>query len=106
MVGKNETVKVTERAKEALREKKRAANIESPEVGLRLASGPGGMLGLVADRPKAGDTVVKDGDSTVLLVDPEVSALVLAGRIVDCRMTGDGKVELVITRTGIGEARR
>lgn len=91
-------VHVTERAKEALLRKKLSANLDDPDVGLRLAAGPGGQLGLVADRVKAGDQVVTHKDSMVLLVDPQMSALVVAGRSVDCRRTADGKVELVLRR--------
>lgn len=96
-------IHVTERAKEALLDKKLSKNIVDPDVGLRLASGPGGRLGLVAGRKKAGDEVVRHRDSTVLLVDPEISALVLTGRTIDCRRCGAGRVELVLTRGAIGE---
>lgn len=92
-------VHVTERAKEVLLETKRSANIKDPEVGLRLAHSPGGGLGLFADRMKAGDQVVKHEDSTVLLVDAELSELFLAGRTVDCTQSG-GKTDLVLTAPG------
>jgi hypothetical protein len=94
-------VHVTERAKEALFCKKLSANLDRPDIGLRLAAGPGGRLGLVADRVKAGDQVVTHKDSMVLLVDPLMSALVVAGRFVDCRRTDDGTLELVLRRTTI-----
>lgn len=93
-------VQVTERAKEALLQKKLSANIHDPEVGLRLLAHPSGMLGLVADRVKAGDHVVRHKDSTVLLVDPEMSDLVLASGTVDCREIDDGgRIELVLRRS-------
>lgn len=89
-------VNVTERAKEELLRKKVAGRIEDPEVGLRLATAAGGQLVLVADRAKDGDDIVMYKDSTVLLVDREMSALVLAGRIVDCTKTEEGKPALVV----------
>lgn len=88
-------VHVTERAKDLLLERKRSANIHDPGAALRLARNPGGKLGLIADRMKAGDQVVKHQDSIVLLVDAELSELVLAGRTVDCR-EAEGRSELVI----------
>jgi hypothetical protein len=92
-------VSVTERAKDALLARKRSANINDPRVGLRLARSPGGKVALFADRMKAGDQVVKHQDSTVLLVDAELSELVLAGRTVDCAPRG-GRRELVLTVRG------
>lgn len=99
-------VHVTERAKEALLQKKVAANLDRPDIGLRLAARPGGQLGLVADRAKAGDHVVRHKDSTVLLVDPQISELVITGRAIDCRRTHDGRVELVLRRLPIDGPRR
>lgn len=98
-------VHVTELAKEVLLERKRSENINEPEVGLRLARSPGGKLALFADRVKAGDQVVKHKDSTVLLVDAELSELVLAGRTVDCKQRA-GRKELVLTTPGGGAAQR
>ncbi len=89
-------VHVTERAKEVLLERKRSANINDPGAGLRLARSAGGKLALFADRVKAGDQVVKHKDSTVLLVDAELSELILAGRTVDCTQPG-GRADLVLT---------
>jgi hypothetical protein len=89
-------IHVTQHARDALLNKKRLANIADPDVGLRLASSPDGKLGLVADRQKAGDEVVRHKDSTVLLVDPGMSALVLRGRTVDCRQSDDGQEEIVL----------
>ena len=92
---------VTERAKEVLHQKKRA-HVPSREMGLRLASSGYGRLGLVASRVKAGDQVVLYHDEPVLLVDAELSELVLAGKTVDCRETDDGSVEFVLR--GVGRA--
>ena len=89
-------VRVAERSKQALLARKRSASINDRDVGLRLARSPGGTVALFADRMKAGDQVVKHQDSTVLLVDAELSELLLAGRTVDCALRG-GKPELVLT---------
>ena len=93
-------VHVTERAKDVLLGKRAAANIQDPSVGLRLTTEASGKLTLVADRAKAGDEVVTHKDSTVLMVDPEVSTFVLAGRTIDCKQTDDGRLQLVLTSTG------
>ncbi|MBI1735499.1 MAG: hypothetical protein HYR51_10025 [Candidatus Rokubacteria bacterium] len=90
---------VTERAKEALLEKKRSANIGNANVALRLAPLSGGRLALVADSPRAGDQVVTYKESTVLLVDAELSGSILAGRTVDCRPAEDGRLEVVVTNS-------
>lgn len=91
-------VHVTQHAKEALLAVKRRAQIESPEIGLRLAVGRKGLLGLIPDRPKAGDQVVKHEEATVLLIDPQVSALVVSGRMIDGRRTEGGRTEIVLKR--------
>jgi hypothetical protein len=93
---------VTENAKTVLLEKKRLANIDQPDVGFRLATSTAGDLGLVADKPKAGDEVVKRGEVVVLMADPAVSAFVLAGRTLDCRQNAEGKMELVLRRGARG----
>jgi hypothetical protein len=92
-------VAVTERAKQVLLARKLSANINDPGVGLRLARRSGGKLTLFADRMKAGDQVVKHRDSTVLLVDAELSEIVLGGKTVDCTQRG-GRTELVLTTRG------
>jgi hypothetical protein len=99
-------VHVTERAKEALLQKKMAANLDRPDIGLRLALRPDGQLGLLADRAKAGDQVVRHKDSTVLLVDPHISELVITGRTIDCQRTHDGRVELILRRFRIDDGQR
>ena len=98
-------VSVTERAKQALVVRKRSANINDPDVGLRLARRSGGKVALFPDRMKAGDQVVKHQDATVLLVDAELSELVLAGRTVDCRQSGD-RTDLVLTMRRGGTRQR
>ncbi len=89
-------IQVTDRAKDVLLQKKAAANIEDPDVGLRLTSEPSGKVTLVVDRPKAGDEVVTHRESTILLVDPDVSVFLMAGRTVDCREIDGGGVQLVL----------
>lgn len=92
-------VGVTDRAKEALLQRRRLADIRSPEIGLRLACVAPGEVVLVPDRVKAGDQIVKHEDSTVLLVDAELSEGLLAGRTVDCGDTGGGGSTLVVRAT-------
>jgi hypothetical protein len=92
-------VHITDRAKEALLRKKLLANIVDRDVGLRLAAGPGGQLGLVPDRAKAGDEVVTHKDSTIFLVDPQMSALVIAGRTIDCGRDASRDDDLFLIRT-------
>lgn len=88
---------VTERAKEALLEKKLAANLSNVNVTIRLAPLAGGRLALVVDSPRADDQVVTHKEATVLLVGAELSESILAGRTVDCRKADNGKLEVVIT---------
>ena len=88
-------VHVTERAKKVLLEIRRSANIDDPDTSLRLARSSGRRLALVADRMKAGDQIVKNKDATVLLVDAELSELILAGLTVDSAQTG-GRADLVL----------
>jgi hypothetical protein len=92
-------VSVTERAKQQLLGRKLSANINDPEMGLRLARGPAGKLALFADRVKAGDQVVRYQDATVLLVDVELSEFILAGGTVDCAPNG-GRTDLILTTPG------
>lgn len=92
-------VGVTERAKEALLQRKRLADIRSRDVGLRLAYVPSGEVVLLPDRVRAGDQVVKHEGSTVLLVDAELSEGLLAGRTVDCRDSRGGGSRLVVRAT-------
>ncbi len=89
---------VTTRAKEALLEKKRAANITDREVGLRVASNSAGDYVLVADRARADDQVVEHEGATVLLVDTDTQGK-LTGVTMDCRDTPEGRKELVLARS-------
>jgi hypothetical protein len=98
-------VHVTQQAKEALVLTRRRASIADPTVGLRLAFGHDGSLGLVQDRAKAGDHVVKHDDATVLLVDPEISALTVTGRVIDYLPGSDGRMQFVLRRITDAERR-
>jgi hypothetical protein len=98
-------VHVTEDAKQALFDAMRAAGVDAPEVGLRLSLGPQGGLSLVPDRPKAGDDVVRHGEHTVLLVDPQTAALAVSGRSIDCRRDDEGEVRFFLRRTRPEERR-
>lgn len=95
-------IEITERAKKALLAKKLDTGIVDLDVGLRLASTTDGTLVLVLDRAKAGDHVVKYGNSTVLLADPATTASVITGRIVDCR-SAEGRVEIILTPRQLSE---
>lgn len=101
-------VHVTERAKEVLLQRK-PPHLPEREAGLRMvlrtAFAPSRRLSLVTDRVKAGDQVVTHKDSTVLLIDARLSALVLSGATVDCRDAEDGRPQLVLRSSGpIGRA--
>jgi len=72
------------------------ANTDDPEVGLRLALGPGGQLALVLDKEAEGDQVVEHEGSKVLLVGAEL-AFVVDGVTIDVRDTEDGP-RLVVLR--------
>lgn len=86
---------VTEQAKQILLEKKRSANVQAAEVGLRVTPDGSGGLGLVADRPGQGDHVVEHDGSTVLVVAPELAAQ-LSGLRLECRERPGGQTDLVL----------
>ena len=88
---------VTERAKEYLLQRKLAVRLDNRHVGMRLASISPGKLALIADSPRPGDQIVMHKESTVLLIDAELSGSILAGRTVDCKRAGDGRLEVVVT---------
>ncbi len=71
------------------------ANTDDPEVGLRLALGPGGQLALVLDKEAEGDQVVEHEGSKVLLVGAEL-AFVVDGVTIDVRDTEDGPRLIVL----------
>jgi Fe-S cluster assembly iron-binding protein IscA len=85
---------ITENAKDALIQLRNSAEIDQPEVGLRLASGDAGRLELVVDRPKEGDQVLEHDGCKVLIVGEEVSSSFDGGTL-DCRPGPEG-LRLVI----------
>lgn len=86
---------VTSEARQLLLEALQA-NTDDPEVGLRLALGPGGQLALVLDKEAEGDQVIEHKGSKVLLVGAELSFIV-DGMTLDTRDTEDGP-RLVVLR--------
>jgi hypothetical protein len=98
-------ITITERAKKALLAKKLAAAIPDVDVGFRLTSAPDGAIVLDTDRAKPGDDVVAYRASTVLLVDAPTAAFVVAQRIVDCRRSEAGRLEVVLTYQQLTEHR-
>jgi hypothetical protein len=89
---------VTERAKEHLLDMKLSANLNQPEVGLRLQPASTGELQLFPDRAAEGDQVVEHGGSKVLLIGPDTSDAIGDGHL-DCQETAPGQVQLVLTRS-------
>jgi Fe-S cluster assembly iron-binding protein IscA len=85
---------VTNEAKQLLLEAL-LANTDDPEIGLRLALGPGGQLALVLDKEAEGDQVVEHKGSKVLLVGAEL-AFVVDGVTIDVRDTEDGPRLIVL----------
>ena len=89
-------VAVTDRAKERLLEMKNLANIDQPEVGLRLEPGDNGQWRLIPDEATESDQIVEHAGSKVLLIDADVSDAVGEGEV-DCVETDAGSLELVLT---------
>ena len=89
-------VKVTARALDMLAEIKASANIDVPDIGLRLEPATPGGLGLHLDRERAGDQIVEYAGEKVLLVDDRLSE-VLTGVEIDCEPVGK-EMQLVIGR--------
>lgn len=81
---------VTQNAKRLLKEVL-LDHIDDPEVGLRLSPEPFGKLGLVLSRENHGDQVVRHEGVKVLLVAPEVNAL-LDNATLDVQDSPDGPV--------------
>jgi hypothetical protein len=90
-------ITVTTRAKDALLQIRAAANIEVPEIAMRLEPEESGF-GLAPDTQKPGDQVVEFAGTTVLLVDDEL-AEDLTGVTIDSHTT-DAGVRLVIEAAG------
>ena len=94
---------VTARAKEALAQMRASANVNDPEMGLRLEAGStGGMFGLFPDREKPGDHIVEhDGTKVLLIADGLADAL--TGAKIDAKLAG-ASPQLVIGRADPGSA--
>jgi hypothetical protein len=90
-------IAVTERAKEQLLDMKRSANINEPEVGLRLKPAATGEWELFPDQAIEGDQVVEHGGYKLLLIGADASDA-LGDRQVDCQETAPGQVKLVLSR--------
>lgn len=90
-------VTVTTRAKDALLQLRAAANIEDPEIALRLEPEESGF-GLAPDTQKPGDQIVEFAGTAVLLVGDEL-AEDLTGVTIDSHST-DAGVRLVIGAPG------
>ena len=89
-------VKVTARALDMLAEIKASANIDVPDIGLRLEPATSGGLGLLLDRERAGDQIVEYAGEKVLLVEDQL-AEALTGAEIDCEPVGK-EMQLVIGR--------
>ncbi len=90
-------VAVTTRAKDALLQLRAAANIDDPEIAMRLEAEQSGF-GLAPDTQKPGDQVVEFAGTTVLLVGDGL-AEDLTGVTIDSHTT-DAGVRLVIEAAG------
>jgi len=80
---------VTKAAKQKLKRLLSSANVDDPELGLRLLLIKSGQFDLMLDKEKAGDQVVKHTGSKVLLVGEDLSEG-LDGTIIDCKDSGVG----------------
>jgi hypothetical protein len=89
---------VTERAKERLLDMKLSANLNQPEVGLRLQSASTGEWQLFPDQAAEGDQVVEHSGSKVLLIGRDTSDTLGDGQL-DCQETAPGQVQFVLTRS-------
>jgi len=76
-------VQVTARALGMLAEMKASANIGDPDIGLRLEAATSGGLGLLPDRERPGDQIVRHDGEKILLVDDRLSEA-LTGAQIDC----------------------
>jgi len=89
-------VQVTARALGMLAEIKASANIGDPDIGLRLEAATSGGLGLLPDRERPGDQIVRHDGEKILLVDDRLSEA-LTGAQIDCAPVGQ-EMQLVIGR--------
>jgi Fe-S cluster assembly iron-binding protein IscA len=96
-------ITVTTRAREALAELKASANLDDPDIGLRLEAGSSGGLGFLPDRERPGDQIVEHAGETILLVDNRLSET-LTGAQIDCKTVGK-EMQFVIGRRDGAEPR-
>ena len=80
-------VRITERATSALHDFL-VGNEARPESGVRLTPAGNGRLGMVVDEPHAGDEVIHDRQTPVLIVDGAVAGQ-LTDMIVDFKSVED-----------------
>ena len=89
-------VVVTEGAKQQLGTMLADANVDDPEVGLRLVLSAAGEFNLALDKEAEGDQVVEHESAKVLLVSKELSG-VLEEVTIDSQETPEGK-RLVVSK--------
>ena len=80
---------VTEGAKQELNRILASANIDDPEIRLRLVMSEPRAFSLILDKGHEGDQVVEHEGAKVLLVGQELSQ-VLEGVTIDCQETAEG----------------
>jgi len=88
-------VTVTEDAKEELRTLLSLANVDDPEVGLRVVQEAPGRIELVLDKEQQGDQVVEHKGAKVLLVGEEM-AVALQSVTFDCEDGPEGRCLVVL----------
>jgi len=88
-------VTITARAKDTLLQLRAQANMDDPELGLRLEA-DNSILGLFPDWQKPGDQVVEVAGATVLLIADEL-ADALTGVTIDSQTTDDGTQIVIAT---------
>jgi len=91
-------VNVTDNAKQELK-KKLLAHTDDPEIGLRLAPGASGQLGLLLGREAEGDQVIEHDGLKVLLVGSEIAQR-LQDRAIDVQDTPDGPKLVIVKSQG------
>ena len=94
-------VSVTARALGMLAEIKASSNIDDPDIGLRLEAATSVGLGLLPDRERPGDQIVRHDGEKILLVDDRLSEA-LTGAQIDCESVGR-EMHLVIGRLNGGD---
>ena len=88
-------VTITARAKDTLLQLRAQANMDDPELGLRLEA-DNSILGLFPDWQKPGDQVVEVAGATVLLIADDL-ADALTGVTIDSQTTDDGTQIVIVT---------